>query len=281
MFLTTIIDTKSLSSHVGDPGFVIVDCRYKLDDEGWGEREYRTRHIPGAAYAHLGHDLAGTKTGRNGRHPLPDADALRDTFGRLGITDGVQVVAYDEDIGIFASRLWWLLRWFGHDGVAVLNGGFAKWIAEKRPTASGDEPHTPREFGGGPREGWTMNADEVGALAGMPGWRLVDARAPERYHGEREPIDKKAGHIPGAANHFYKWNLNDDGTFRSPEEIRAKVHDAVGAVSPSRLVSYCGSGITACHHLLALEYAGLYGAKLYPGSWSEWSSDPARPIEKP
>jgi thiosulfate/3-mercaptopyruvate sulfurtransferase len=280
MFLTTIIGTKTLASHLGDPGFVIVDCRYNLGDEGWGEREYRTRHIPGAAYAHLGHDLAGTKTGTNGRHPLPDTDSLRRTFSRLGIADGVQVVAYDQDTGIYASRLWWLLRWFGHDAVAVLDGGFAKWMADARPTSSGDEAHAAREFGGGPREEWTMNADQVAAIAGAPGWRLVDARAPERYCGATEPIDKLAGHIPGALNHFFKWNLNEDGTFRSPEDIRARIHASIGAVAPSHLVSYCGSGVTACHNLLALEHAGLPGAKLYPGSWSEWSSDPSRPIEK-
>jgi thiosulfate/3-mercaptopyruvate sulfurtransferase len=280
MSLTTLIDTKTLASHLGDPGFVLVDCRYKLEDEGWGEGEYRTSHIPGAAYAHLGHDLSGPKTGTNGRHPLPDADSLRRTFGRLGISSGMQVVAYDQDTGMWASRLWWLLRWFGHDAVAVLDGGFAKWVAEARPLASGDEPHTPREFKGAPREGWTMTADQVAAIAGAPGWRLVDARAPERYRGESETIDKKAGHIPGAVNHFFKTNLNDDGTFRSPEDIRTRIHASVGAVPPSQVVSYCGSGVTACHNLLALEHAGLPGAKLYPGSWSEWSSDPSRPVEK-
>jgi thiosulfate/3-mercaptopyruvate sulfurtransferase len=280
MSLTTLIDTNTLASHLADPEVVIVDCRYKLEDEVWGEREYLTRHIPGAAYAHPGHDLAGKKTGTNGRHPLPDADALQGTFSRLGIDAGVQVVAYDQDTGMWASRLWWLLRWLGHDAVAVLDGGFNKWIAESRPTASGVESHAPRQFAGAPRQGWTMSAEEVAAIAGRPEWRLVDARAPERYRGEIETIDKKAGHIPGAVNHFFKSNLNDDGTFRSPEEIRAKIHASVGAVAPEHVVSYCGSGITACHNLLALERAGLPGAKLYPGSWSEWSSDPSRPIEK-
>jgi thiosulfate/3-mercaptopyruvate sulfurtransferase len=280
MILTTLIDTGTLASHLGDPGFVIVDCRYKLEDEAWGEHEYQAQHIPGAAYASLGHDLAGKKTGSNGRHPLPEADALRKTFGRLGIADGVQVIAYDQDTGMWAARLWWMLRWLGHDAVAVLDGGFAKWIAEKRPTASGVERHAAREFRGGPREGWTMTADEVAALAGKPDWKLVDARAPERYRGENETIDKKAGHIPGAVSHFFKSNLNDDGTFKSPAELRTRLNTSVGAVAPSHVVAYCGSGVTACHNLLALERAGLTGAKLYPGSWSEWSSDPKRPVEK-
>jgi len=280
MFLTTLIDTGALASHLGDPGFVIVDCRYKLEDEAWGEHEYQAHHIPGAAYASLGHDLSGKKTGTNGRHPLPEPDALRKTFGRLGITNGVQVIAYDQDTGMWAARLWWMLRWFGHDAVAVLDGGFAKWIAEKRPTQSGVEQHTAREFRGEPRAGWTLTADEVAALSGKPDWKLVDARAPERYRGENETIDKKAGHIPGAVNHFFKSNLNDDGTFRSPEELRTRINASVGAVAPSHVVAYCGSGVTACHNLLALEHAGLTGAKLYPGSWSEWSSDPKRPVEK-
>ena len=167
----------------------------------------------------------------------------------------------------------------GHDAVAVLDGGFAKWTAEQRATTSGEEHHTLREFVGAPRVGWTMSAGEVAAAARKPDWRIVDARAPERFRGETEPIDRVAGHIPGAANHFFKWNLDDGGTFRTPEDIRAKLRETIGDVPPDRIVSYCGSGVTACHNLLALEHAGLRGAKLYPGSWSEWSSDPARPVE--
>jgi thiosulfate/3-mercaptopyruvate sulfurtransferase len=280
MAFTTLLTTDTLASRLADPAMVIVDCRYNLDDESWGTREYRTRHIPGAGYAHLGHDLAGARTGANGRHPLPDAGALRETFSRLGITSGVQVVAYDQDSGMYASRFWWLLRWLGHDAAAVLDGGFAKWIAEARSTAAGDERRDRREFRGAPRDGWTVNADEVGAKIDTPGWRIVDARAPERYRGETEPLDKVAGHIPSAANHFFKWNLNEAGVFRSPADLRRTLGEAMGDVPPERVICYCGSGVTACHNLLALEHAGLHGAKLYPGSWSEWSSDPSRPMAR-
>jgi thiosulfate/3-mercaptopyruvate sulfurtransferase len=277
--LTTLITTDALALRLDDPAFAIVDCRYSLENEAWGEQEYTARHIPGADYAHLARDLAGKKTGTNGRHPLPDPESLRRTFGRLGIASGVQVVAYDQDTGIYASRLWWLLRWMGHDAVAVLDGGFAKWLAEGRATASGEEHHAVREFVGSPRVGWTMSAGEVAAATKNAGWQIVDARAPERYRGETEPIDRVAGHIPGAMNHFFKWNLDEAGTFRTPEEIRARLKETIGDAQPDRIISYCGSGVTACHNLLALEHAGLRGAKLYPGSWSEWSSDPARPVE--
>jgi len=276
---TTIISTDALALHLDDSAYVIVDCRYNLEDEEWGAREYMARHIPGAMYAHLGHDLAGKKTGTNGRHPLPDPEALRRTFGRLGIASGVQVIAYDQDIGMFASRLWWLLKWMGHEAVAVLDGGFRKWTGEQRATRAGEEHHTLREFIGAPRVGWTMSAGEVAAASRKPDWRIVDARAPERFRGETEPIDRVAGHIPGATNHFYKWNLDDRGTFRTPEEIRSGLQESVGGVPPDHIVCYCGSGVSACHNLLALEHAGQRGAKLYAGSWSEWSSDPARPVE--
>lgn len=277
---TTLIDTNALAAHLHDPAFAIVDCRYDLSDEEWGRQEYEARHVPGAVYAHLGHDLAGQKTGRNGRHPLPDPDTLKQLFGRLGIGQAVQVVAYDQDNGMYASRLWWMLRWLGHDAVAVLDGGFAKWAAENRPTVSGRETRTAREFSGSPRSDWVLSADEVTQHLGKPGMRLVDARAPERYRGDTEPLDKVAGHIPGAANHFFKRNLDERGTFRPPQDLRAELRKSIGDVPTSEIVCYCGSGVTACHNLLALEHAGLHGARLYPGSWSEWSSDPARPVEK-
>jgi len=274
----TLVDTGTLARHIGD--FTIVDCRYRLEDEAWGRREYLAGHIPSAAYAHLAQDLAGTRTGRNGRHPLPEVDALKQTLGRLGIAEGVQVVAYDQDSGMYASRLWWLLRWLGHESVAVLDGGFAKWVAEGRPVVAGDEPHAARRFSGTPRPGVTMSADEVAYKSSRPDWRIVDARSPERFRGETEPIDRIAGRIPGAVNRFFKLNLDEDGTFRSPEELRAELREVIGGIPGDHVVCYCGSGVTACHDLLALEHAGLHGAKLYPGSWSEWSSDPSRPVER-
>jgi len=278
MSFSTIVSTGVLASHVGDP--VIVDCRSKLDDEGWGTREYEASHIPGAVYADLNRDLSGRKTGTNGRHPLPDPHVLAQTFGRLGITSGVQVVAYDQDNGMWASRLWWMLRWMGHDAVAVLDGGFAKWTAEGRPTRSGEERRAPREFTGTPRADMTIDVSAVASRVGSRDWRLVDARAPERYRGESEPIDRTPGHIPGAVNHFFGGNLAADKTFRTPEELRAQFSASLGNTPTDHVICYCGSGVTACHNLLALEHAGLRGAKLYAGSWSEWSSDPARPVEK-
>ena len=279
MTFRTLIATDALAARLGDPAVAIVDCRYKLEDESWGRSEYEAGHVPGAVYAHLGHDLAGVKTGQNGRHPLPAVDALSRTFSRMGVGAGVQVVAYDQDTGMFASRLWWLLRWLGHDAVAVLDGGFAKWRAEKRPTEAGEEKRAAADFRGAVRTNQVVTAQDVAAVSRKPDWQVIDARGPERFRGETEPIDRVAGHIPGASNHFIKWNLTDAGTFRSPEELRAQWTSATGDVAADHVVCYCGSGVSACHNLLALEHAGIHGARLYPGSWSEWSSDPSRPIE--
>jgi thiosulfate/3-mercaptopyruvate sulfurtransferase len=280
MAFTTLISTGALALHVDDPAFVVVDCRYKLDDERWGEREHQSAHIPGAVYADLGRDLSGPRTGTNGRHPLPDPHTLAQTLGRFGITSGVQVVAYDQDNGMYASRLWWLVRWLGHDAVAVLDGGIRKWRADERPLKSGVEPREPRTFTGAPRAEMAVDVTAVSEMVDTPAWRLIDARAPERYRGDNEPIDKKAGHIPGAANHFYQSNLDEQGLFRTPDELRAGVKHAIGDTPADHVVCYCGSGVTACHNLLALEHAGIKGAKLYAGSWSEWSADPSRPVEK-
>jgi len=280
MAFRTLISTAALALNLNDPAFAIVDCRAKLDDLEWGAREHAAAHIPGAVHADLTNDLSGPKSGTNGRHPMPDAQALAQTFSRLGIASGVQVVAYDQDNGMFASRLWWLLRWLGHDAVAVLDGGFKKWKAEERPTESGETRRAPRAFTGSPRPGMAVDVEAVASHLGAGGPRLVDARAPERYRGDSEPIDKVGGHIPGAKNHFYQWNLDEQGLFRTPEELRAKISATVGDVPTDQVVCYCGSGVTACHNLLAFEHAGITGAKLYAGSWSEWSSDPTRPVEK-
>jgi thiosulfate/3-mercaptopyruvate sulfurtransferase len=277
---TTLIDTAGLAAHASDPVFAVIDCRYDLKDEARGAREYTQGHIPGAVYASLDRDLSGAKTGRNGRHPLPDPTELAATFGRLGVADGVQVVAYDQDSNIYASRLWWMLRWLGHDDVAVLDGGFAKWLAENRPRRSGVEARAPRDFTGAPHPGRLMTAEETAAAAEGGRWRLLDARSPERFRGENETIDRVGGHIPGAVNHFFAWNLEDDGRFRPADEIRERLRASIGDVASDHVISYCGSGVTACQNLLALEHAGLTGARLFSGSWSEWASDPSRPIEK-
>jgi thiosulfate/3-mercaptopyruvate sulfurtransferase len=251
-------------------------------DPGWGEQAYAAAHIPGAVYANLDTDLSGPRNGTNGRHPLPDADAMRATFSRLGIASGLQVIAYDQDNGMFASRLWWMLRFMGHAAVAVLDGGFAKWTAESRPTVSGVEHHPAAAFTGEPQRGMIVDAANVPAAgsARAAGRTLVDARAPQRFRGESEPLDRVAGHIPGAKNHFFQQNLDEHGTFRTPEDLRGRLRASIGDVEGSSVVCYCGSGVTACHNLLALEHAGLHGAQLYPGSWSEWCSDERRPVAK-
>jgi thiosulfate/3-mercaptopyruvate sulfurtransferase len=274
----TLISTDVLAKHLRDPAFAVIDCRFKLDDVDWGEREYVSGHIPGAVYAHLDRDLSGIKNGTNGRHPLPDPIELGLKFGGMGITSGMQVVAYDQDNGMFASRLWWLLRWLGHPAVAVLDGGFAKWKAEGRVTRGGVERRPRTEFPVGRQSDMMVDASTVLQLTTRSDWRLVDARAPERYRGEVEPLDKKAGHIPTAVDHFFQTNVDERGTFRTPEELRAHFAPILGGVPPSQIVCYCGSGVTACHNLLAMEHAGLKGAKLYPGSWSEWSADDTRPV---
>lgn len=276
---TTIVSTALLAAHLDDVSWAIVDCRYDLTNEEWGAEQYRAAHIPGAVYASLGRDLAGPKDGRNGRHPLPGHDAMTAAFGRWGITRGVQVVAYDQDSGTYASRLWWMLRYMGHDAAAVLDGGFAKWGRESRPTRTGTEERASATFHGKPRSAMRVTANQVWARLGDPSMTLVDARAPERFEGKTEPLDRVAGHIPGARNHYYQGNLGPDGTMLPPEVLREKFRAVLGDTPPEQVAVYCGSGVTACHNLLAMERAGLTGMRLFPGSWSEWSSDPDRPVE--
>ena len=276
---TTIVSTDTLVAHLGGD-WVIVDCRFDLQNEHWGRDQYLAAHIPGAVYASLSHDMAGAKTGDNGRHPLPSIGDVSATFGRFGITSGTQVVAYDQDSGMYASRLWWLLRYAGHDAVAVLDGGWTKWMREDRPTHAGAETRTPAAFVASPRPHTRVLVHEVASQLGDGKTLLVDARAPERFEGQVEPIDRVPGHIPGAVNHHYRSNAADDFTLLPPEELRGKFLEVLGSHSPSDVVMYCGSGVTACHNLLAMTHAGLPGARLYGGSWSEWSADPARPVEK-
>lgn len=275
----TLIDPATLASLLGDDRLVVVDCRFDLADPSNGEQLYLESHVPGARYAHLDRDLSGDKTGTNGRHPLPTVDQMRERFGSLGTASGRQVVAYDADSGMYAARLWWMLRFMGHHDVAVLDGGFARWMREGHDVRGGREEWTPATFAGAPLEAWRLDATAV--LAGLddPARLLVDARAEPRFRGESEPLDKTAGHIPGARNFFFQRNLTDDTTFKSVDEIRDQWSRLIGETRADHVVMYCGSGVTACHNLLALEHAGLSGARLYPGSWSEWSSDPERPIE--
>jgi thiosulfate/3-mercaptopyruvate sulfurtransferase len=275
---TTLISTAQLAQEL-DHGVVVVDCRFDLGNETWGLEQYRSSHIPGAVYASLSHDLAGERTGSNGRHPLPPLAALEATCSRLGIGNGGQVVAYDQDAGMYAARLWWMLRYLGHDAAAVLDGGFAKWGREQRPTRGGDEHRAPAAFHAVPREEWRLQVDEIERLVRDGSALLVDARSPERFEGRSEPLDPRAGHIPGAHNHHYRDNLAADLTMRRREDLARQFEPLLNGREPKDLVMYCGSGVTACHNLLALEHLGVHGARLYPGSWSEWSAEPSRPAE--
>jgi thiosulfate/3-mercaptopyruvate sulfurtransferase len=277
--LRTLIDPSTLAAHLNDSRWVVIDCRFDLTDPSNGERDFGQGHIPGARYAHLDRDLSGPKTGTNGRHPLPTPEALRERFGALGIAPDSQVIAYDADTGVYASRLWWMLRWMGHDRVAVLDGGLARWEREGHPVRPGSEHWTPATFVGRPREGWRLTVDEVLSTLDDASTFLVDSRSNERYRGIGETLDPVAGHIPGAANYFFQQNLSVDKTFKSPEELRAQWAPLLGDRDPREVVVYCGSGVSACHNLLALEHAGVGGVRIFPGSWSEWVADPKRPVE--
>ena len=277
MTYSTLVSTDILAAHLGN--WAIVDCRFDLQDENWGRTQYRAGHIPGAVYASLNDDLAGRRTGRNGRHPLPPVATLAATFSRLGIGKNTQVVVYDQDTGLFASRFWWSLRYLGHDAVALLDGGWAKWTRERRPTKNGDESRPAATFVPRPRADMVVDAAHVSRRVNDPTTILIDARGPDRFEGRNETLDPVAGHIPGAKNVFYKSNLAGDNTMLSPDALREKFEQALGGYSPKDAVMYCGSGVSACLNLLAMERSGLPGTKLYVGSWSEWSSDPSRPVE--
>jgi len=274
---TTLVSTEQLAAHLTD--WAVVDCRWNLQDPVWGPASYREGHIPGAVHAALDADLAGPKTGGGGRHPIPSADALEAQFGRLGIGRGTQVAVYDQDIGMFASRLWWMLRYAGHDAVALVDGGWARWSREGRPAGTGTERRSVCTFRGNVRPEMRAGLDEVERRTGDADWLIVDARAPERFEGRSEPIDRAAGHIPGAVNHHFRTNASEDGVLLPPDVLRQRYASLADGRDPKQVVMYCGSGVTACHNLLAMEHAGLPGARLFPGSWSEWSADPARPVE--
>ncbi len=272
---TTLIDVETLSRHVADPDWVVVDCRFSLDDTEWGRRDYETAHIPGAVYAHLDEVLSNPPTTDNGRHPLPPPEIIRERLGQLGIAADKQVVAYDTANGMIAARLWWMLRYMGHEAAAVLDGGWQAWQAADLPQQTGIEENAPRQFSGAPRTDWVVLAK---AVPNAP--LLVDSRAPERYHGREEPIDPIPGRIPGAVNYFYQKNWSADGLYLSPEQIRRQLKAVLGDTTPAEAIFYCGSGVSACVNLLALVHAGLGDGRLYAGAWSDWITNPARPIER-
>jgi thiosulfate/3-mercaptopyruvate sulfurtransferase len=276
---TTIVSTTVLAENLDNPQWVIIDCRFRLNDTEFGRRAYEAQHIPGAFYAHLDHDLSGRVVkGQTGRHPLPDPEVIAHTFSSWGIGPGVQVAGYDDMGGAMAARLWWLLRWLGHSSVAILDGGIAQWEAEGRPLVKEIPQARPGEFVPRVNGALAVNASTVEHLSSDPATVIIDSRAAERYSGEFEPIDPVAGHIPGAVNLPHFFNVGPDGRFLPPEVIRENFLQVLEGREAAQSILYCGSGVTAAHNLVAMEYAGLHGAKLYPGSWSEWITDPARPV---
>ena len=273
----TLIDADTLNAHCTDPDWVVVDCRFNLADTEAGWRAYRESHIPGARYAHLDADLSSPITPATGRHPLPDPARLARILGEWGIGPDTQVVAYDDMGGMLAAaRLWWLLRWLGHRAGAVLDGGLPAWRQAHLPLTAELPAAQPIRFDAKPDDRQWLTAEQVLALSAEE--VLLDARGVARYRGEMEPIDPTAGHIPGAVNVPTDGNLTSDGYFLPPAELRARFAAALGGRLPSAVAHSCGSGVTACHNLLAMEVAGLNGSRLYAGSWSEWIRDPARPI---
>jgi thiosulfate/3-mercaptopyruvate sulfurtransferase len=273
---SSLVSTEELAANFHK--WRVFDCRHDLAKPDLGEQQYREGHIPGALFAHLDRDLSARKTGRNGRHPLPDPQEFEKWLEKTGLTPNDQAVCYDGGNGSMAARLWWMLRWIGHDKVAVLDGGFAKWTKEGRPVTIDVPLFTPFNYPIKVRKDSAVNAAVV--EKNLDKLLLLDARAPARYRGEQEPIDPVAGRIPGAKNRFNSDNLSPEGTFKNPSQLRKELETVLAGRSPSEVVHYCGSGVSACHNLLAMEIAGLKGGKLYPGSWSEWSADPKRPQER-
>jgi thiosulfate/3-mercaptopyruvate sulfurtransferase len=275
-----LINTRELSLHLADPQWVIFDCRHDLLDTGKGERLYREGHIPGAHFANIDTDLSGEKTGRNGRHPLPSPAAFAAFLARHSVCATSAVVAYDDVGGQFASRLWWMARWIGLKNVYLLDGGLPKWVADGHQLSRDVPVPKSAALRAEPDATMLWSADEVLGHLNDPDFALIDARAAERYRGEVEPIDPVAGHIPGAVNRFYKLNLNADLTLRPAEELRGEFEALVSNKQAANVLHQCGSGVTACMNIFAMEYAGLPGSKLFAGSWSEWVSDPTRPVVK-
>ncbi len=276
---TTLIETADLATRLDDPNWVVIDCRFSLNQPELGHKQYVEAHIPGAIYADLDHDLSGSVTpGVTGRHPLPTADVFAATVANWGIDEKVQVVAYDDAGGMVAGRLWWMLNWMGHEQAAVLNGDFRAWVHENRPTVSGEEKRTPRPFVPRPHPERVVTAEEVLANLNNPTVKLLDARVRDRFRGENETMDAKAGHIPGAQSAPFGENLDAQGRFLPPQQLADRFQNLLGNTAGEKTVLYCGSGVTAAHNALAMAIAGLGTPRVYSGSWSDWITDPARPI---
>lgn len=280
MSYSTLISADALSAHIDQLGWIVIDCRFSLADTTLGIKNYRRGHLPHARYAHLDKDLSSAITRQTGRHPLPDFRVLTQKLGAWGIGNHSQVVVYDDAGGAFAGRLWWLLRCLGHDKVAVLDGGSKLWQKKGYPMTTALPTVVPTTFRPYPQDALWLTASEVQNRLAEKSIALIDARTPERYRGEAEPIDPVAGHVRGALNRPFQANLNANGEFLPAEHLRRQFAALIGDKSPEQVVHMCGSGVTACHNLLAMEHAGLKGSKLYAGSWSEWIRNPNRPIAK-
>ena len=283
---TNLIEPGELGRHRADPDWAIIDCRFELARPDWGEQAFAAAHIHNALYAHLDRDLSGPRTALTGRHPLPEVGALVATFGRWGIDDRVQVVAYDQGGAVaFAARLWWLLRWLGHGKVAVLDGGLAAWERAGLPLDSVTTARAPRRFRAAPAADAVVTSAALERLVASGALErgeqlLVDARGADRFAGENETLDPVAGHVPGARNHPFAINLDARGRFLDAAALERRWAERLRGRGAAEVIAMCGSGVTACHNLLALEVAGLPGARLYAGSWSEWIRDPARPVAR-
>lgn len=274
----TLIDCVTLAARLEDPGWAVVDCRFDLADHAAGERGYAEAHIPGAVYAHMETVLSGPITPQTGRHPLPDPQQLCRWLGDQGIDNRTQVVVYDRSGGSMAVRLWWLLRWLGHRPVALLDGGWQAWLDADLPVQKETPARRATGFRGEPNPAMLLEARRI--LDGLDSgrWLLIDARTAERFRGEKEPIDPVAGRIPGALNLPLQEHLNPDGSFKAAAQLRELYQPLIGNRPVDQVATMCGSGVTACHNLLAMEIAGYRGARLYAGSWSEWIRDPSRPV---
>lgn len=277
---TTLISCSQLADRLHEPGWLVFDCRNELTDHEAGRRAYDAGHVPGAHYVHLERDLSGPITGRSGRHPLPQPDIFGARMRALGLSPGMQVVAYDATGAVMAARLWWMLRWLGHESVAVLDGGWKAWLDSGRPLTT-LAPREPRQgsFQAAPAAS-TVDMAFVHAHLGDPGMVLLDARTADRFRGDNETLHPIGGHIPGARNRPYNENLQPEGTFKPSAQLRAEFERLLAGTPPGAIVHQCGSGVSACHNALAMEIGGLSGSRLYPGSWSEWCADPTRPIAR-
>jgi thiosulfate/3-mercaptopyruvate sulfurtransferase len=279
MYVNTIVTSEDLANHLDDPRWVVFDCRFTLTDPNAGRNAYAEGHIPGARYAHLEEDLSSPfVAGKTGRHPLPDPGVLAEKLHQWGVGVNRQVVVYDDSFGSMAVRMWWLLRWLGHPGVAMLDGGYPKWLREKRPVTKALPVIEKGNCVCLPERSQYVTAHEVVDALAAGDSLLIDARNERRFSGEFEPLDPVAGHIPGAINWDFEENLDIDGTYLPPEALRENYQALLKGKPPYKVIHTCGSGVTACHNLLAMEIAGLPGSKLYVGSWSDWITDPARPI---